>query len=182
MKQLLRRIALLWVLTCMLFACADSIIEQGDAYRIWKTRPSEYRYEVYSASGKRIDRGETNRCEPRFVMIDGDVLKMTLGYGTNAYDCVYYRLPEGLKSNAYPNAIAECGDYVLYMGVENNRAVLKAEKPFDRSATPYRYEVPDLNPSMTFDSVSVDERSNTVSLRYIDRSGTDQSFLVTLPK
>ena len=182
MKQFLRRIALLSALTALLLACADSIVDRGDAYKVWETKPLEYRYEVYAASGKRIDRGEVGSVPPQFVMIDGDVLKMTLGHGTNAYDCVYYRLPEGLKSNAFPNAIAECGDYVLYMGVENDRAVLKAEKPFDRTATPYRYEVPDLNPSFTFDSVSVDSASHTVSLRYVSGTGTDQNFRVTLPQ
>ena len=124
MKQFLRRIALLSALTALLLACADSIVDRGDAYKVWETKPLEYRYEVYAASGKRIDRGEVGSVPPQFVMIDGDVLKMTLGYGTNAYDCVYYRLPEGLKSNAFPNAIAECGDYVLYMGVEDDRAVV----------------------------------------------------------
>ena len=59
--------------------------------------------------------------------------------------------------------------------------MLVAEKLFDRKATPYRYTIPGLGDSVTFDSVSVNTQSNTVALRYINREGTDQSFLVTLP-
>ena len=114
MKKPFRRFVLLWTMLLLLIACADRIVEQADCYRISETSPQEYRYEVYSASGRRIDRGETYRYAPKFIKLDADMLKMTLGNGTNTYDCVYYRLLDGRKSEAYANAIAECGDYVLY--------------------------------------------------------------------
>ena len=181
MKKPFRRFVLLWTMLLLLIACADRIVEQADCYRISETSPQEYRYEVYSASGRRIDRGETYRYAPKFIKLDADMLKMTLGNGTNTYGCVYYRLLDGRKSEAYANAIAECGDYVLYTNTENGRTVLVAEKLFDRKATPYRYTIPGLGDSVTFDSVSVNTQSNTVALRYINREGTGQSFLVTLP-
>ncbi len=181
MRKPFRRMLPLWLLTALFLGCSARVVEQADCYRVSETNPQEYRYEVYSASGRRIDRGETRPYAPKFIKLDADMLKMTLDYGTDAYDCVYYRLLDGRKSDTYENAIAECGDYVLYTNTEDGRTVLFAQKLFDREATPYRYAIPGCSGTASFDSVSVNSESRTVSLRYVSREGTDQNFLVTLP-
>ena len=179
MKRIIQSIVVFCMLTVLLAACAERIVEQTDVYRITEARPQEYRYTVFSASGKRIDCGEASRTAPQFIRIDADVLKMTLGYGTNVYDCVYYRLSDGCRSNAFPNAIAECGGYVLYVDDEDGLPVLKAEKPFER-AKALRCVLSDLNPSLTFDEVLTDDRTQEITLRYVNRNGADRTVTLTL--
>lgn len=175
------QIILISIIALFILSNCSSAATRNDLFFV-KEEGNVYEYWVYSYSGTVIDHDITEKYSPKFEMLDNDVIKLTVSYGTNAYDCIYYDLRNESKSIAFSNALKEFDGYVIREDYLDGIDVIVVDGMFSELEKPIIYPLSNNEVLFDIERTEINNLNRTVILWYYDQYGTLRSLQIEIPK